>query len=80
MRPTSSSIRSCSARNRRAAFAIDTSSSPTLNAATARRLSRMPWLVMDSSVISASRSASDSIRAFCLTGITKLPWPVTIRN
>src|SRR5262249_17707506 len=35
MRPTSSSIRSCSARNRRAAFAIDTSSSPTLNAARA---------------------------------------------
>ncbi len=41
-RPTSTSIRSCSDRNRRAALAIDDWSSPTLNAATARTLSLMP--------------------------------------
>ena len=41
-RPTSTSIRSCSDRNRRAALAIDAWSSPTLNAATARTLSLMP--------------------------------------
>src|ERR1700728_2405880 len=35
---------------------------------------------MHSSVISASRRASDSIRARCFTGRTKLPWPVTMRN
>src|ERR1700730_4323892 len=79
-RPTRTSIRSCSDRKRRAALAIETESSPTLNAATARTLSRMPWLVMQSSTISAACNASESIRAFCLIGITKLPWPVTIRN
>ena len=79
-RPTRISILSCSDRKRRAALAIDAESSPTLNAATARTFSRMPWLVMHSSVISASRRARDSTRARCLTGMTKLPCPVTIRN
>lgn len=40
----------------------------------------MPCCVTQSSVISASRSASESMRAFCFTGSTKLPCPVTIRN
>lgn len=80
IRPTSSSIRACSVRNRRAALAMERWSSPTLNTVTARTVSRMPCWVTQSSAISASRSASDSIRAFCLTGITKLPCPVTIRN
>ena len=71
---------SCSARKRLAALAIDSGSSPTLKAATARTCRRMPCLVMHSSWISASRRASDSSRAFCLTGMTKHPCPVTIRN
>src|SRR5205085_5379439 len=79
-RPTSSSIRFCSDRKRRAALAIDTASSPTLNTATARTLRRMPWFVTQSSTISASRNAKARIRAFCLTGRTKLPCPVTMRN
>src|SRR5258708_2753166 len=79
-RPTRTSIRSCSDRNRRAALAIDTESSPTLNAATARTFRRMPWFVMQSSTISASCKARESSRALCLIGITKLPWPVTMRN
>ncbi len=79
-RPTRTSMRSCSDRNRRAAFAIDAWSSPTLNAATARTFRRMPWFVMHSSTISASRRASESTRAFCFTGTTKLPCPVTMRN
>src|SRR6478735_3134428 len=33
-----------------------------------------------SSAISASYKTRNSMRAFCLTGTTKLPWPVTIRN
>src|SRR5580692_5335993 len=80
IRPTSTSIRSCSERNRRAAFAIDTSSSPTLKAATARTFSRMPWLVMHSSSISVSRKARERTRARCFTGSTKQPCPVTMRN
>lgn len=40
----------------------------------------MPCWVTQSSVISASRNARESMRAFCFTGTTKLPWPVTIRN
>jgi hypothetical protein len=40
----------------------------------------MPWLVMHSSTISASRSASESTLAFCFTGTTKEPCPVTVRN
>ncbi len=79
-RPTSSSTRFCSARNRRAALAIDTGSSPTLNTATARTFRRIPWIVMHSSTISASRRARDRTRAFCLTGSTKVPCPVTMRN
>lgn len=80
IRPTSSSICSCSVRKRRAALAMDTASSPTLKTATARTLRRMPCCVTQSSVISASRSARESMRAFCFTGSTKLPCPVTIRN
>lgn len=59
---------------------MDTASSPTLKTATARTLRRMPCCVTQSSVISASRSARESMRAFCFTGSTKLPCPVTIRN
>src|SRR4051795_6841623 len=40
----------------------------------------MPCLVTQSSTSSDSRRASESARAFCLTGITNAPWPVTMRN
>ena len=53
--------------------AIETGSSPTLKAATARTLSRIPCWVMQSSTISASRRASESSRAFCLIGRTRAP-------
>src|SRR3954454_16845945 len=80
MRPHSSSMLSCSARNRRAAFAIEPVSSPILKKATACRFRGMPCLVTHGSMISDSLSASDSTRAFCLIGMTNAPWPVTIRN
>src|SRR3954453_14829315 len=80
IRPHNSSMRSCSAKKRRAALAIEAVSSPTLKNATAWRRSGMPCLVTQSSTSSDSRSASDSTRAFCLIGMTNAPCPVTIRN
>ncbi len=73
IRPTNSSIRSCSARKRRAALAMEALSSPTLKAAMARMWSRMPWVVMQSSAISDSCKESERKRAFCLMGRTKQP-------
>lgn len=61
-------------------MAIDTASSPTLNTQTARTVSRIPCWVTQSSAISASRRARESMRTFCLTGRTRLPCPVTMRN
>ena len=80
IRPTSSSMLFCSDRNRRAALAIEAGSSPILKAAMARTCSRIPWVVMQSSAISASCSESERKRAFCFMGRTKQPCPVTIRN
>ena len=42
--------------------------------------SRIPWVVMHSSAISASRKDRERILAFCFIGMTMQPWPVTIRN
>ena len=58
-----SSIRAGADRKRRAAWAIDAWSFPILNAAAVLTFRRMPWLVMQSSTISTSRSARDRMRA-----------------
>src|SRR5690242_2530910 len=66
-RPTSTSIRSCSDRNRRAAVAVDAPSSPALNAAAAPVFRRVPLVVVHFPTHSAPPRARAGTRGLCLS-------------
>src|SRR5579875_3777972 len=80
IRPTNCGMEPWSSKNLRPALAIDSGSSPTLNAITALTWSVMPCWVTQGSATSASCIARVRKEILFLIGMAKAPCPTTMRN